>query len=274
MNKPFLKWAGGKSKLLPYLLDIFPKNASRFIEPFLGAGSVSLNVDYPCFVVNDINSDLINIWKFIKKEGMLFWEDCAEIFAKQNNSKNKFLELREEFNTTKDLRRRCILFIYLNKHCFNGLCRYNKSGNFNVPYGNMQNPSFPFDNFEIYYKKTKKFRLNNTDFRDIFKLVQANDLIYCDPPYVGLSETANFDKYTPTGFSNKDQYELADLARSSADMGAMVVLSNNHNEELTAYYKKLGGTVHFVDVKRLIGASSQSRNAVKEVIVTFGNIRG
>src|SRR5688572_22995464 len=97
VNKPFLKWAGGKMKVLPELKKRFP-HGKRFIEPFLGAGSVSLNVDYPLFIVNDLNSDLIAVWKLLQTNSTHFIKNCKELFKNKYNSEEEYYKLREEFN--------------------------------------------------------------------------------------------------------------------------------------------------------------------------------
>ena len=112
--RPFLKWAGGKYRLLPQLLDKFPSDALRLIEPFLGAGAVSLNTNYPVHIVNDVNKDLINIWLNLREQSDNFIENCEKSFTEDNNNRDKFNYLREIFNNINDDYIKSNIFIYLN----------------------------------------------------------------------------------------------------------------------------------------------------------------
>ena len=127
MNKPFLKWAGGKTKLCDKINTILPKG-NRLVEPFIGSGAVFLNTEYKEYYLADTNSDLINTFNYVKNEGIEFINYVNDLFVPENNTKEKYLEFREVFNTTSDTRLKSALFIYLNRHCFNGLCRYNSKG--------------------------------------------------------------------------------------------------------------------------------------------------
>ena len=222
--KPFLKWAGGKSKLVSTLKKFFPEG-KRFVEPFLGAGAVSLNVDYPSYLVNDTNADLMLVWRIFKDKGMEFVAECEKLFIPENFNKDTYNALRQEFNTTKDKMRKAILFIYLNRHCFNGLCRYNAQNHFNVPIGKYPaSIYFPKKEFTKCHDRVIKFEMHNADFREIFKLVQEGDVVYCDPPYLPISESANFDDYAAGGFTLRDQIDLAAHAQEATKKGATVVI--------------------------------------------------
>src|SRR5438034_26674 len=131
--KPFLKWAGGKFKVLSDIKKKFPKYANRYFEPFLGAGAIALNVDYRENIVSDTNPALMLAWTTFKELGVKFIDECQSLFTPSTNKRKCFDELKAEFNVTKDKLRKATLFIYLNRHCFNGLCRFNSKGKFNVP---------------------------------------------------------------------------------------------------------------------------------------------
>lgn len=273
--KPFLKWAGGKLRVVPILKKRFPKDGKRFIEPFLGAGSVSLNVDYPYYIVNDTNADLMVVWRQFKSMGMEFVAECEKLFAAKNNKREVFDALKKEFNETDDKLRKATLFIYLNRHCFNGLCRYNGSGEYNVPFGKYDEPYFPKYEFEKCYEKVKKFTIHNKDFREIFDMVEKDDVVYCDPPYLPMSESASFDSYSTGGFSLRDQMDLADCAEKAAKKGATVVISNHNNWYSRQLYTDLyKGKVSTIEVSRTISSKIDKREAVKEIIAIFskGNL--
>lgn len=272
--KPFLKWAGGKLRVVPVLKKKFPKQGKRFIEPFLGAGSVSLNVDYPCYIVNDTNADLMTVWQKFKTMGDEFIQECEKLFSAKNNKREVFDELKKEFNETKDKLRKATLFIYLNRHCFNGLCRYNGSGEYNVPFGKYDKPYFPREEFEKCHDKVKKFEIHNKDFREIFDMVEKDDIVYCDPPYFPMSESASFDSYSTGGFSLQDQIDLAACAEKAARKGATVVISNHCNWYSRQLYTEMyKGKVSMIEVARTISSKIDERNAVKEIIAVFkGNL--
>jgi DNA adenine methylase len=124
--KPFLKWAGNKYRIIDHIKTRLPEG-SRLVEPFAGAAAVFLNTDFPSYLIADSNSDVISLYRHLQREGMRFISYCHGLFTPDNNARDKYLAYREEFNATKNHRRRAALFLYLNRHGFNGLCRYNAS---------------------------------------------------------------------------------------------------------------------------------------------------
>ena len=162
--KPFLKWAGGKSRLCEKINGILPAG-NRLIEPFIGAGSVFLNTTYPKYLLSDVNQDLINIYHLLQTDGIDFINFASHLFTTENNTQNAYLKNRLLFNTTTDIQLKSALFIYLNKHCFNGLCRYNLKGGFNVPFGKYANPKFPQDALVSFVKKSKIAEFQIADFK-------------------------------------------------------------------------------------------------------------
>ena len=268
--KPFLKWAGGKYRIIDRLKNEFPRKAKRYIEPFLGAGSVALNVDYPQIIVSDTNADLMLVWEMFKDMGADFVVECQKLFTQENNTEEVFYALRDEFNKTKKKLRKAVLFIYLNRHCYNGLCRYNASGGFNTPIGSYKVAYFPQKEFEKSLEQIKKFEMHNKDFREIFVMVEKDDVVYCDPPYLPMSQSANFDAYTEGGFGLKDQLDLAECAEQAAEKGATVVISNHYNWYSKQIYTNLRkGKVSKIEVSRTISAKTDKREAVEEIIAVF-----
>ena len=140
-TRPFLKWAGGKYRVLDRLVPHL--QGKKLIEPFVGSGAVFLNLPFERYLVGDINPDLINLFGFVKKERKKFIRYVQSFFIPENNHQTQYLQFRTEFNSGLKGRRRAALFVYLNRHGFNGLCRYNKSGGFNVPFGRYNKPYFP-----------------------------------------------------------------------------------------------------------------------------------
>jgi len=132
--RPFLKWAGNKYQILHRIQQHLPAG-KRLVEPFVGSGALFLNSDYERYLLADSNLDLINLYNLLKKEGPNFIEYCQGLFVDKHNNPDIYYQYRLEFNTTNDVRRKSALFIYLNRHGYNGLCRYNSKGGFNVPFG-------------------------------------------------------------------------------------------------------------------------------------------
>ena len=141
MTKPFLKWAGGKSKLVPLIQNQLP-TAMRLVEPFAGSAAVTLALEFDAYLLNDSNADLIGLYQTLKQEKQDFIDYAQSFFTLENNQETRFYDLREQFNHSTNTTERSALFIYLNRHAFNGLCRYNSKGGFNVPFGRYKLPYF------------------------------------------------------------------------------------------------------------------------------------
>lgn len=264
--KPFLKWAGGKTRLVDRINEVLPKGKT-FIEPFVGSGAVFLNTDYSEYVLSDSNPDLINLYNHLKSEGKEFIEYCKRYFLPLYNTEDNYYEVRNLFNTSSDTRLKSALFIYLNRHCFNGLCRYNSKGGFNVPFGRYKNPIFPEVQLSEFFHKSKKAIFQISDFRDTMDKAQKGDVVYCDPPYVPLSATSSFTDYSVGGFNVKDQLDLADMARKLQARGVHVVISN-HNTEWTQQNYAPARLIAF-DVQRFISSDIANRNKVSEILAVF-----
>jgi DNA adenine methylase len=269
MNRSFLKWAGGKYKLLNRLLPLFPQG-ERFVEPFVGSGTVFINVDYSSYIINDSNQDLANIFECLRLDDLeKFISSLRELFNNGNN-KEKYLDCREFFNS-QDVSRhmKSLLFIYLNRHGFNGLCRYNKRGEFNVPFGKYKSIYFPERELRTFALKLQECNVIDAcmDFIHIFDMVRKDDVVYCDPPYVPLSKTSNFTQYFGKVFGETEQMELAFAAERAANKGARVLISN-HDVEFTRELYKNADIISF-DVGRTISADGKNRGNVKELVAIF-----
>lgn len=141
-NRAFLKWAGGKYPLLDDIKKHLPQG-DCLIEPFVGAGSVFLNTDFSRYILADINSDLIDLYNIVKLQTDEYVAAAREMFTPENNVAEQYYLFRDEFNQSQEPLRRAVLFLYLNRHGYNGLCRYNLRGEFNVPFGRYKSPIFP-----------------------------------------------------------------------------------------------------------------------------------
>lgn len=264
--KPFLKWAGNKYQIIERVLAALPKG-KRLIEPFVGSGAVFLNTDYSRYLLADANAHLINLYQHLQVEREQLIEDCRTFFIPKNNQAEKFYALRELFNATEDPRLKALLFVYLNKHCFNGLCRYNAKGEFNTPFGCYKKPYFPEKEMQFFYQKSKKATFKVADFVKTLSSARAGDVVYCDPPYVPLSKTANFTSYSTGGFSTEQQLRLAKMAEQLAARGITVIISN-HDTELTreAYHN---AAISGFSVQRFISSNGKNRQKANEVLAVF-----
>lgn len=266
--RPFLKWAGNKFRILSHVLpELTNRGGQRLIEPFVGSGAVFLNAGFEENILSDVNADIINLYEHLRQSPAPFVRDCEHLFAGEFNQREAFTKLREEFNTSSDTYRKALLFIYLNRHCFNGLCRYNSKGIFNVPFGRYAKPYFPREELLIFAEASAKSKFYKQCFTKTFQEARKGDVVYCDPPYVPLSLTSSFSSYSADGFGEAEQKELAACAEKAAAKGAVVVLSNHDNEITRALYKN--AKIISFDVQRFISAKGNQRNKAPELLAVF-----
>jgi DNA adenine methylase len=283
MNKTFLKWAGNKYRVLPHLIPHIG-SPKRYCEPFGGSLAVALNIIAEQYILNDVNRDLIAIYQnLVNPNDDRFIQDCEELFIPENNTREAYLELREHFNQATDTIERARLFIYLNKHCFNGLSRYNSKGMFNVPYGReimnqvkgekeIQNAYFPKEemmDFRMHFLSKQLVRFTSLSFENssLYEDLKAGDVVYFDPPYVPISNTANFTNYTTDGFTSDQQVQLAQLAESLASKGIKVIITNHDVPITREFYKN--ATIYPIQVTRTVAAKSSSRKKANELIAVY-----
>jgi DNA adenine methylase len=264
-TRSFLKWAGGKYNCLNEIISALP-SGSRLIEPFAGSGVIFMNALFSSYILGESNRDLINIFTHLQNEGDSFIERCQYYFQPKFNCNEQFYELRTQFNTIKKSPRKSALFLYLNRHGFNGLCRYNSKGIFNVPFGRYATPYFPVNEMRQFASKSPLAQFIHDDFRNTFKLAQPGDVIYCDPPYVPITPTNSF-AYTKQKFEEKDQIELAELAIKTAAKGIPVIISNHDTEFTRHHYQK--AKIRSFPVSRFISCQTSMRQPVMELIAVF-----
>ncbi|GAA6184811.1 MULTISPECIES: Dam family site-specific DNA-(adenine-N6)-methyltransferase [Alteromonadaceae] len=266
-NRAFLKWAGGKYGLIDEICQRLPQG-NKLIEPFVGAGSVFLNTEYPQYVLNDINPDLINLYSIIKTQAEYFIKESEKLFSPSNNQEKRFYELRKEFNHSDDLFFKSILFLYLNRHGYNGLCRYNLSGGFNVPFGRYKAPYFPKKELYYFAEKSQKATFTCEPFQHTFARARSGNVIYSDPPYAPISLTANFTQYSKNGFSLDEQLLLAKLAKHNAKKKSVSVLISNHDTPFTREIYSQADITSLM-VKRTISQKGDKRVKVGELLALY-----
>ncbi len=266
-HRAFLKWAGGKYSLAEDIRKHLPEG-NKLIEPFVGAGSVFLNTDFEQYRLADINPDLVNLYNLLKKSPNQYISDVKRLFTSEYNRKETYISIRAEFNASTDTYLRSLYFLYMNRHGFNGLCRYNKSGGFNVPFGSYKKPYFPEAELEFFAEKAQKAKFVCEGYQQSFKRVRQGSVIYCDPPYAPLSTTANFTTYASGGFSLDDQAKLGEMAEKIALEKNIPVLISNHDTDLTRRLYK-GAQLNVVKVQRNISRNGNGRHKVDELLALF-----
>lgn len=287
MRKPFLKWAGGKTKLLPELLP-YIGTPNTFVDVFCGGGSVSLNVECKKLISNDINSHLIGLYNHVRYNDPHIF---TEYFKDSNCTKETYIELRGKFNSLDDGIEKSKLFVYLNKHSFNGLTRYNRSGFYNVPFGRVTKSKEEQDGVTIIKENISSFneasisalqheigsfkeKMIDTNFTcssfdnpQLYENLTKGDVVYFDPPYIPLNDTAFFTDYFSGGFAMEDQIKLASIAEELSSKGVRVIISNSHTSDTEKVFEK--GKFNSVEVSRAVGAASHTRKKQAEYIIVY-----
>lgn len=269
--KPFLKWAGNKYRIIERIKAVLPPG-KRLIEPFVGSGAVFLNTEYPSYLLADANADLINLYQQLQAEEQRFIDHCRSFFVPENNQAERFYEFRQQFNNTVDPVEKAALFVYLNRHCYNGLCRYNAKGRFNVPFGRYARPYFPQIEMNLFWQRARTATFLVSHFVDILEQAEPGDVVYCDPPYVPLSKTSSFTSYSKHRFGMKEQEMLVRLAKSLAQRGIVVAISNHD----TGFSRKAyadADQIESFQVQRFISRNGNGRAKVAETLVVYGHSR-
>ncbi len=295
-NKPFLKWAGGKTQLLSVLEENLPENIKRsktfetYVEPFVGAGAffiyLASNYEFDRIIINDLNYKLINVYKVIKS-------NCEELIDKlskmreeylqydEEQQKEMYLKVRDEFNNWEsvDKVKQAANFIFINKTCFNGLYRENQKGGYNVPWGQQKNPSM-YDEEQLrsmsklLNKKEngrEKIVILNGDYRKVQDYIDDKALVYIDPPYRPVTK-GGFNSYNKSGFNDDAQRELSEFYRDINSKGAKVMLSNSDPKNLDdndEFFDNLyeGFNIQRVSASRMINSNGKGRGNITEILV-------
>ena len=265
-NRAFLKWAGGKYPLLDDIKRHLPQGEG-LIEPFVGAGSVFLNTDFSRYILADINSDLISLYNIVKTRTDEYVQASRELFMPETNQAEVYYRFREEFNASQDPFRRAVLFLYLNRFGYNGLCRYNLRGEFNVPFGRYKKPYFPEAELYHFAEKAQNAEFHCLSYEECMDRADSNSVVYCDPPYAPLSATANFTAYHTNSFSPKEQAHLAEMAEKLVSKQIPVLISNHDTPDTREWYR---AAKHFqVKVRRSISSNGGTRKKVNELLALY-----
>jgi DNA adenine methylase len=293
LAKPFVKWAGGKSQLIPEISKKYPaelgKQINKYCEPFVGGGAVLFDVlskyNLKQVMINDINKDLINTYKQIKNRPEKIIEELYQLQGlyhplSSEERKKIYYEKRERFNLikingdeTKNIES-AVLFIFLNKTCFNGLYRVNKKGLFNVPIGSYKKPPIcDEDNIKKTSILLQHTEIKCEDFENCLDFIDNRTFVYIDPPYRPLNQTSSFNAYDDSIFDDNEQMRLRNFMDSITEKNARTILSNsdpknidtkdNFFDDLYRHYK-----IKRISAKRMINSVAKSRGSISELLIS------
>ena len=267
---PVVKWVGGKTKLLPELMARMPEKYNRYYEPFAGGAALFFRLAPKRAVLADFNHDLVGLYTTIAKDVNAVIRRL-EMHHKAHNEAH-YYETRERWNDREvswSTPERAAAFIYLNKTCFNGLWRVNRSGAFNVPIGRYTDPPICVpEALRAAQQVLSRAEIRRADYREAVADAKAGDFLYFDPPYDPITPTANFTSYTTNVFGPDQQQELADTARKLIAKGCQVMLSNSDTPFIRSIYKGL--KIDRVKCARAINSNAAKRGDVDELIITGG----
>ena len=290
--KPFIKWVGGKGQLLPEINKLYPielgKNINKYAEIFLGGGAVLFDIlsKYKLdeVYISDKNLELINAYKSIRDNIDILIKSLKEMeeqYIPLNNEDRKiyYYEKREEYNSLKinsemNNIEKAILFIFLNKTCFNGLYRVNKKGKFNVPMGAYKKPKIcDEENLKNVSLTLRNVKIVYADYRESEKFIDDKTFVYIDPPYRPLNITSSFTSYTENDFNDKEQIELAEYINVLNKKGAKIVISNSdpkNNDIDDNFFDKLykNYNINRVKATRMLNSNASLRGAINELLIT------
>ena len=266
---PVVKWVGGKRQLLPQIRKLLPNRFSTYFEPFVGGGAVLFDLQPKKAIINDYNSELINVYNVIKDD----LDSLLLDLKKHINSSEYFYQIRAldrdpKFYSNMTSVERASRILYLNKTCFNGLFRVNQAGEFNAPFGSYKNPNIineiTLRAVSDYFNKND-IKFLNGDFESSLKGIRKGAFVYFDPPYDPLSSSSNFTGYTQGGFNREDQLRLKNLCDKLDKKGVKFLLSNSSTEFIKESYKNY--EIINVKARRAINSNGDSRGEISEVLV-------
>jgi DNA adenine methylase len=269
VNVPtFVKWAGGKTRLVPELIQHLPKHFNNYFEPFVGSGAlffyIAKHIKPKKMTISDINKELIETYEVVKDNYNGLVKKLKE--HKVNHNKEYYYKLRKQDPATLSKTDRVARFIYLNKTCFNGLYRVNSKGGFNVPMGSYKNPSvFHEDKLRNTKELLKNVKILNASFETVLKMAEKGDFIYFDPPYYPLKKGQSFTTYTKENFLEKEQEQLANVFDELSKRGCFVMLSNSDTTFIKSLYKRY--SIHVIKANRMINCDGSNRGKINELII-------
>lgn len=259
--QPILKWAGGKQGIATRLIELFPADFDCYFEPFVGGGSVLFAFQPQKTIIGDANEWLIDTYQAIRESP----DQIAAILDGLDNNKDEYMRIRSILPETLSPIQRAAQLIYLNKTCFRGLFRVNRSGQFNVPYGQYDRRYYDPENLQKVARSLRSVEIRRGDFEACLHDVSNQDFVYMDPPYYKLGGYSDFNRYTKDQFRKNDHVRLAALCRELDIRGVRWAVSNSNTEFIHQLF--YGYYLTAIDNRREINLSSQNRR-IKELLIT------
>ena len=270
---PFVKWAGGKRQLLSQIKERMPKHYNKYYEPFIGGGAVLFELLPSDAIINDINKSLINAYRqistvpeefinYVNKIDNEMWDDGKEYYYCIREKYNDKL-IKNEFDVEL-----AALFVFLNKHCFNGLYRVNGKGLFNVPYNNSRRLSIDEEVIKNVSEYLRGITIMDGDFQEACVSAKEGDFLFIDSPYAPLNPTS-FESYTKEGFDIESHKRLSKLFDELTDRGCYCMLTNHNTEFINELYGNKGYKIDVVSVKRMINSDASNRVGEEVIICNY-----
>lgn len=270
---PFVKWAGGKRQLLPQIKERMPKEYNKYYEPFVGGGAVLFEFMPTNALINDINGALVNAYRQISDSPKAFLEAINKLDEEMwEDGKAYYYSLREAYNdklmkAEYDVEL-AALFIFINKHCFNGLYRVNGKGLFNVPYNNSRRASVDKKMIFVISEYLKNITIIAGDFEIACREAKEGDFVFIDSPYAPLNPTS-FESYTKEGFDIESHKRLANLYDELTERGCYCMLTNHNTDMINELYGNKGYKIDVVSVKRMINSDASNRVGEEVIICNY-----
>lgn len=264
--RPFLKWAGGKSRLIQQYIPYFPKSYKNYYEPFLGGGAVFFYLQPTTAILTDINAELINTYCCVRDNV----EELISILKEHKNRHNKDYYYSVRNNSGGTNIEKAARIIYLNKTCFNGLYRVNSQGKFNVPLGRYENPNICHENLlRVASIALSHAEIQQADFTEVLNhATSSDDFVFFDPPYHPINNTSYFTAYSPNSFSKKDQELLRDTCAELASRGVKVMVCNSDSEFIRKIYTDINFESYRIKAARSINSNIKNRGMISELLIT------
>ncbi len=268
---PVVKWVGGKRQLLDVFDPLFPRQVTSYCEPFLGGGAVLFKLQPEVAYVNDINSELIQMYEVIRDDV----EGLIQALSEHPNEKEHFYSVRDwdrdkaQYGELTKVQK-AARTIYLNKTCYNGLFRVNNSGEFNAPFGRYKNPNIvnaPVLRAVSGYFQNAQVTFSSADYTETLGHLSEETFVYLDPPYDPVSGTANFTGYAKGGFDQAEQIRLRQYCDELDGRGIRFMLSNSATEFIKELYASSPYNITIVKAKRAVNSNAARRGQVDEVVV-------
>jgi DNA adenine methylase len=264
--RPFLKWAGGKSRLIPQYLPYLPKNYQSYYEPFLGGGALFFHLQPTRAILTDINIELITTYRCVRDRV----EELISLLKehKAQHGRDYYYSIRAK-SVNSDLEQ-AARFIYLNKTCYNGLYRVNSQGIFNVPLGKYNNPNIcPESLLRAASMALTTSDIQQADFTKVLNYAHnSDDFVFCDPPYHPISNTSYFTGYSQNSFGEEDQRRLRDTCAELANRGVKVVVCNSDCEFIKELYQEIDFKIYTIEAARSINSNTKKRGLIHELLIT------